>query len=257
MVRRKQSLIELTAQLPCWVSLLLGLGLYGFLAHVVPLTLSDPMQRLEPAFTVLGYVLASACGMGALLGLAVRWKQQWLYRSQHTLDQIHALSWADFEHLMAEAFRREGYAASLTDSGADGGVDIRLTKDGTLTLVQCKHWRTRRVGVGPIRELAGIVAAEGATGGIFVCSGSYTPEAEAFAARAGMRLIDERSLAGMLKFDSELEQRVSRESHACPECGGKLVRRVARRGRHAGSAFLGCSAFPKCRYTLALEIEAE
>lgn len=257
MARRKQNLIELTTRLPWWVSLLLGLGLYGFVAHLLPLSLSDPMQRLGPAFTMLGYVLASACATGALLGLAIRAKQRWLYRSQRTLEQIRALSWADFEHLMAEAFRREGYAASLTESGADGGVDIRLTKDGTLMLVQCKQWRRRRVGVGPIRELVGIVAAEGASGGIFVCSGSYTPDAEAFAARAGMRLIDERSLAEMLRLDSALEQRVSRDGHPCPECGEKLVRRVARRGRHVGNAFLGCSTFPRCRYMLDVELEAE
>ncbi|MGC9319575.1 MAG: topoisomerase DNA-binding C4 zinc finger domain-containing protein, partial [Armatimonadota bacterium] len=30
----------------------------------------------------------------------------------------------------------------------------------------------------------------------------------------------------------------------CPECGGTLIRREGRRGK-----FLGCSNFPKCRYT--------
>jgi hypothetical protein len=35
----------------------------------------------------------------------------------------------------------------------------------------------------------------------------------------------------------------------CPKCGSKLVERTARKGPNAGSSFLGCSAFPKCRYT--------
>ncbi|MEM9283555.1 MAG: NERD domain-containing protein [Verrucomicrobiota bacterium] len=35
----------------------------------------------------------------------------------------------------------------------------------------------------------------------------------------------------------------------CPTCGAELVERVAKRGANAGSTFLGCSEFPKCRYT--------
>lgn len=35
----------------------------------------------------------------------------------------------------------------------------------------------------------------------------------------------------------------------CPKCGSRLVRRTARQGKNAGQTFLGCSGFPKCRYT--------
>jgi hypothetical protein len=37
-------------------------------------------------------------------------------------------------------------------------------------------------------------------------------------------------------------------SNVCPKCGSALVERVAKTGANAGRAFLGCSAFPKCRY---------
>lgn len=43
-----------------------------------------------------------------------------------------------------------------------------------------------------------------------------------------------------------------RERHhggTCPRCGGNLVTRTARQGPNAGRSFLGCSGFPKCRYT--------
>jgi hypothetical protein len=33
----------------------------------------------------------------------------------------------------------------------------------------------------------------------------------------------------------------------CPECGGKLVERVSKKGKYAGQRFLGCSNFPDCR----------
>ena len=35
----------------------------------------------------------------------------------------------------------------------------------------------------------------------------------------------------------------------CPKCGGALVQRSARSGPNAGKPFLGCSTFPKCRFT--------
>lgn len=38
-------------------------------------------------------------------------------------------------------------------------------------------------------------------------------------------------------------------SDTCPKCGSPLKRRVARRGATEGTAFLGCSRYPRCRYT--------
>jgi restriction system protein len=44
-----------------------------------------------------------------------------------------------------------------------------------------------------------------------------------------------------------------RERHGsttqCPLCGGSLVRRTAKQCSHAGQEFLGCSNYPRCRYT--------
>jgi four helix bundle suffix protein len=39
----------------------------------------------------------------------------------------------------------------------------------------------------------------------------------------------------------------------CPLCGKLMVVRTARRGPRAGSKFLGCSGFPGCKGTRALE----
>jgi hypothetical protein len=38
-------------------------------------------------------------------------------------------------------------------------------------------------------------------------------------------------------------------SDVCPKCGSALIERIAKTGTNAGRPFLGCSAFPKCRYT--------
>lgn len=43
------------------------------------------------------------------------------------------------------------------------------------------------------------------------------------------------------------------EAETCPLCGGRLVKRTAKRGANAGSEFMGCSNYPACRYTRAIE----
>ena len=44
-----------------------------------------------------------------------------------------------------------------------------------------------------------------------------------------------------------------RERHSsttvCPKCGSNLVERTARKGPNAGSQFLGCENYPRCRFT--------
>lgn len=42
---------------------------------------------------------------------------------------------------------------------------------------------------------------------------------------------------------------LSLEASVCPRCGGTLETKVARRGAHAGKAFLACSRYPDCRHT--------
>ncbi|MDW7645992.1 MAG: topoisomerase DNA-binding C4 zinc finger domain-containing protein [Desulfuromonadales bacterium] len=39
----------------------------------------------------------------------------------------------------------------------------------------------------------------------------------------------------------------------CPKCGKPLVKRMAKKGPHAGREFWGCSGFPACRYTAAIK----
>lgn len=249
MARRSHSLIILAARLPWWGALLLALAVFLFVAHFLPRTVLGPLaQALQPAFAMAGYLLAGACVMGAFLAFIVRLKQKLLYRGQRSLDQIRALRWKDFEHLMAEAFRREGFTANVTEPGPDGGIDLILTKDGKRWLVQCKQWRSRRLGVKPVRELAGVAAAAEVEGAIFVCSGDYTSEARAFAQRAGVRLIDGNAIARMMDVEDGRSPAASVDLD-CPRCGNELVNRVARNGSRKGAGFLGCASFPRCRYT--------
>lgn len=46
---------------------------------------------------------------------------------------------------------------------------------------------------------------------------------------------------------SEVRERYA-STDTCPKCRSPLVERIAREGARPGSTFLGCSAFPRCRY---------
>jgi len=112
---------------------------------------------------------------------------------RRTPSLLYTLDDRSFEELVGSLMEDQGYGVQLTSRGADGGVDIyatRATALGNLRfLVQCKRFAAhRRVGVGVVRELAGLVAAQHATGGAVVTSSFFTNGAEAFAETLRHRL---------------------------------------------------------------------
>lgn len=183
------------------------------------------------------------------------------------IESIRNLTWHDFERLLAEAFRREGYFVETTPSGADGGVDLILTKDARKTIVQAKQWKKQQVGVTIVRELLGVKTAERANTCIVVTSGNFTDDAKAFAKRGDVRLIDGAELAVMIsmvqsvnKSRAALPQKkplitstAAPASPDCPFCKAPMVKRLAKRGPNAGDEFWGCSRYPDCRGTVSVE----
>ena len=186
------------------------------------------------------------------------------------------MSWREFEMLVGEGFRLQGYQVVETGGGgADGGVDLVLTKPGKnggeKFLVQCKQWRAFKVGVDVVRELYGVMAARGATGGFVVTSGRFTDEAISFASGRNVNLIDGPKLHGLIRqakagIDRSPARSASNSSPAaapaavprnptpmqaasCLLCSKPMVRRTAKRGANAGSEFWGCTGYPACRGT--------
>jgi restriction system protein len=170
------------------------------------------------------------------------------------------MSWQEFEILVGEAFRLDGYSVKETSSGADGGIDLILRKEGEQFFVQCKQWKAFKVGVTIVRELYGVMAAEGAAGGFVVTSGVYTQEAKAFAEGRNIKLIDGAKLTELIKkVQKNRHAMTSKEPvplktievqtthQSCPKCGADMVKRLAKQGANAGQTFWGCSIYPKCK----------
>lgn len=234
---------------------------------------SDPIA--QTATTVFADVSAAIAPFAAgliclvwLVALTHRGIDRRRVDSQTGLESLRNLSWREFERLLAEAFRREGYLVELGGGHeADGGVDLRLKRGDTLEVVQCKHWKARKVGVKVIRELRGVMAVEGAGRGAVVTSGGFTREAEDFAAAARIRLIDGGALLDLIRSVQHSPRIQKTEDKCepspvpaprlgeapeslippCPTCGGAMVLRIARQGANTGRRFWGCASFPKCR----------
>ena len=207
--RNKTSLGEdfvgVVALFPWWVGVALAVAFYIIL-HLVGMqqvsTDAKPeqvgtmlTQTFVKAFANVGqYLLPALCLLGVGISVWKRQKRQNLLTNaaqSDAADVLDGISWHEFELLVGEAFRMRGYAVTETGGGgADGGIDLILTKGSEKFLVQCKQWRAFKVGVQIVRELYGVMAATGAAGGFVVTSGRFTEEAEEFATGRNIQLVD-------------------------------------------------------------------
>jgi restriction system protein len=245
---------------PPWMSVPLAIAAFIGISAWVNSRLKTP--GTEKLGYLVGGLIAMPILIGGIGGYRFRRQRAEFLRQNITLDWVNSLTWQEFENLSGAIFRARGYAVeNCGGGGADGGVDLRLLRNGESTIVQCKRWKVFKVGVKPIRELFGVVAAEGAHWGIFVSSGIYTQDALRFAEGKPLELIDGAQFAEMAKayqghalYDdrtpdkSPVKDSIPKRP-ACPTCGEVMVLRRARTGTNAGQEFWGCSAFPGCRGT--------
>lgn len=180
-----------------------------------------------------------------------------------TLELLGRLEWKRFEQVVAAYFECQGLKATVARVGADGGVDIKLYRPPQTTvesIVQCKAWHLYDVGVKPIRELYGVMAADSVPHGVFVTTGQYTGEARSFARGKNLLLMDGADmLKAIWKLSPEDRCRLHQvattgdyTTPTCPRCGQKMVRRVGAKGKGSGAPFWGCRGYPRCRVILKL-----
>jgi restriction system protein len=268
-----EELAELVAMLPWWLGIGLAIAAYATLGSFAePAKMAQgirPAQAVFRAAAAAGqYIVPLVCLFGAAVSAWRRVQRRKLARDateNRAANALHGMSWREFEMLVGEAFRMKGFRVLETGGGGpDGGVDLVLRKGGETFLVQCKQWKAFKVGVDVVRQLYGVMAARGATGGFVVTSGRFTDEARSFAGGRNVTLMDGPRLAVMLESARRAREVAGRRAvqvdqatsasatPACPSCGSPMMRRTARRGPNAGSAFWGCSTYPTCKGTRAV-----
>ena len=271
-----EDLLDVASMLPWWAGIALAIVSYVILHRLsapVPVT---PTQVNQVGDLIVRSLTATMASIGQyllpLIFLAGAGVSFWRRRKRLALvadvaqaksaDVLDGMTWREFEMLVGEAFRLQGYTVVETGGGgADGGIDLVLTRGNEKFFVQCKQWKAFKVGVDVVRELYGVMAARGATGGYVVTSGRFTADAQGFAEGRNVRLIDGPRLFGLIK---QARQSLSSGANGvppmapvpaaavaplCPLCTSAMVKRVAKKGANAGSQFWGCSTYPGCRGT--------
>ena len=102
------------------------------------------------------------------------------------------------------------------------------------------------------------MTAEKAVSVAIVTSGIFTKEAEKFASGKPIDLIDGPQLVSLIR-DVQTSGNIALKTdpnpvQKCPQCGAKLIKRTAKKGKNEGSQFWGCRNFPKCRYTESISM---
>lgn len=274
-----EDFVSLVALMPWWACVAAAFLSYlvlGALARPAALTGIQPGQigqavthAMFQSLAMVGqFAVPILCLAAAAVSIAKRHKRGSLVAGvakSRAPDALDGMSWQDFELLVGEAFRLQGYVVTeLGGERPDGGVDQVLRKGRENFLVQCKQWRAFKVGVAVVRELYGVMAAKGAAGGFVVTSGSFTEEAIAFASGRNVTLVDGPKLFGLIQqakaargnpgtAETRGRQRplvpvaTPREAAVaitCPACSSSMVMRTAKRGDTVGRAFWGCTDFP-------------
>lgn len=274
MPRKKMELSDHLMAAPWWVSILVGVLVFILFRVVFPMLLVGSYKLLGAMVSQWAPYLAAVFLLPAAWSAFHSLRKRQMLDRQTSLESIRRLSWKEFEELLGEAYRRQGYSVTENaGAGPDGGIDLTIERKDRVYLVQCKQYRAFKVDVRVVREMLGLLVAHGAQGAIIVTSGVFTREAAAFAEDKPIELLDGEKLAELIasiqtKVTAQNSQTTpmpstrageSNPSAAsvlqCPDCGGRLVIHQARRGPRIGSRFYGCSNFPRCHYTADLEPE--
>jgi restriction system protein len=275
--RRKEDLVEVLMHLPWQAGIIVGLLGFAFFRW----GLAWYFNSVENPYTkALGAGIANGAlepvawlflGIGILGAVLSVWRAKdraKLLDEQTGLDSLRAMSWQQFERLVGEAYRRLGYSIEETgQGGADGGIDLLLRKDGVTTLVQCKQWRTQKIGVAVVREMYGLMVHHRAGAIKIVCTGIFTSECEAFAIGKPLELVDGNALLKLVDqvkvlpnasvqplepnptLAPVLAVELPPATPNCPKCGASMIERS---NRATGQRFWGCTSYPKCRGTIAI-----
>ena len=118
-------------------------------------------------------------------------------------DALSRIAWQDFEVLVANHYRDQGYDVLHCGDGHAGmrnnsEVDLRMRKGGKLTLVHCRHESVSRVNAGDVARLIETGAEDEAAEVIVVSSADIPESARQVGEAGGAKLIDGMAVRAML-----------------------------------------------------------
>ncbi|HLC32582.1 MAG TPA: restriction endonuclease [Candidatus Nanoarchaeia archaeon] len=91
-------------------------------------------------------------------------------------EHLKKINGFEFEQLIGKMLITKGCQAVLTPKTGDGGTDLYAVINGQNTIVQCKHHLDKSIGRPDVDKLLGVMTKNQAKKGLFVCTGTYSPQ---------------------------------------------------------------------------------
>jgi len=177
---QSRTLFSILLEQPWWIAALVGVAFFG-IAQLI-------FAPVAP-FVALPFVVLAAF---------VGFKQMRVVSPDAVDARIKAvreMPWEAFSAVVVNGYRKQGYA---TAPSAKTGFDFTLTKQGRVTLLQCRRWKVAQLGAGPLEELASAIAREDAYNGVCICAGEVSAKARDYAAGHPITLTTGRELAALV-----------------------------------------------------------
>lgn len=170
------------------------------------------------------------------------------------IKDIDKMDGLDFEFYLSILFKELGYKAVVTNGSHDFGADLILKKDNKKIVVQAKRYGYKKnVSIGAIQEVFAAQRYHNADESWIITNSYFTKSAIKLAKPCNVILKDRYALTKwILSIQSDTTPQKAKKrnisNRSCPNCNHELKIRNSK----TGNEFIGCSNYPKCKYTESL-----
>lgn len=181
----ENSLFAILLRSPWWISFAIALAL-GTAA----------MALLPAAYRVVGAVSGVPFVVIGVVAALRQWRSPSAAQVAQTHAAVAAMAWPAFAKAIEDALCRDGYSVK---PGSGAGVDLVLERNGRVTLVSARRWKSARIGVEALRALQTARDAADAQDALCICLGQLTDSARPFAAQHRIAIWQTAELAKLLR----------------------------------------------------------
>ena len=193
----KRSLFAILCDLPWWVSLLVAALVYWVGATF---SIFIGAAAALPFICVAIYVVYLRIRRGPALDVAA------------LLKALRSVQAEDMRAMLAEVFTADRYVLSDAPSG-----DLRLERNGYVTLVRFRRWRAQATNPAALSELQQTMRAQKADHGMYITAGTIAETARKQATDSGIALVDGVALAELVRRTSGARKALARANEAAPK----------------------------------------
>ena len=200
----------------------------------------------------------------ALILESVKNKGESLSDEKKLLSDLKELSWKDFKKYITGLFEKMGYSLVDNRGLSDESTDLKLKRDGKLSVVCCKKYYVRKVPLSMVVEFYKAMGRESdLEKGYFITTGFFSRGAKKFASDKQLELIDGVKFIDFVRIADSIDAAEKKPAiqnslkgsgYTCPVCGAQMVLRNVDSNPHTVRHFWGCSAYPACKGALRNEL---